>query len=206
MINFQLQFSPDVKSLSVSVEIDNDHKSTYYVQSVYLEYYKNRNASNIASPKALLLYENAHLDPETLQPTTTPDTTKKSWSGVVEESELDYDNNGVAKFKDGLFYVIVVCQNVDYTEHPDDIVVSVNGVLDWTAVYDRGMVFVDRALVEAKSGACTISDDLEQAVLVWHAIDFALAANDADELDRLWSRFVTFAPLGGGSGSTCNCR
>ena len=205
MINFELQFSEDVKSLSVSVAIDTDHSSTYYIQSVYLEYYKNRNVSNIASPKALLLYENQRLDPQSLIPVDTPDITKKSWSGIVQESQLDYDANGVAKFKDGLFYVIVVCQNVNYTEHPDDVVVSVNGVLDWTAVYDRGMSFVDRALVSSKAGACTISDDLEQAILVWHAIDLALAANDADELDRLWSRFVTFSPLGGGSGSSCNC-
>lgn len=202
----ELKFSDDVKNLSINVSIETASQSNYYIHAIYLEYYKNRNVSKAPSGKAVVLFENPAIDPETHEPVGNPDTTKKSWEGTVNESVLSLNTNGVDKFKDGLFYVIVVCQNVDYEHHEDDLVADVDAVLDWTAVYSRGMAIVNSALVGCGSGKCAISDNLEQAILCWHSIELSMAANDADALDRLWSRFVQFTPITGNVGvSPCNC-
>lgn len=202
----ELKFSDDVKDLSINVSIETASQSNYYIHAIYLEYYKNRNVSKAPSGKALVVYENPAIDPQTHEPTGDPDTTVKSWEGTVNESALNMETNGVTQFKDGLFYVIVVCQNVDYTHHEDDLVADVDAVLDWNAVYARGMAIVNNALVGCNSGKCAISDNLEQAILCWHSIELSMAANDADALDRLWSRFVQFSPMTGTVGSsTCNC-
>jgi len=202
MITFtQLEIDPnDIDKLYYDVSIPTSSQTDYYITGVYLEYYKNRNVTNAPNPStALVILDNTG----TIAPV---DKTKYRAYGTVYKSQLDYDTMGVATFEDGLFYLIVSWKNKDEELHPDDEAADVKSVLDWNAVYNRGMAFVDRALVGCKSGNCSINEDLEQAVMIWHAIEFAMAANDADELDMLWSRFITYSPLTGAqTGSTCNC-
>lgn len=201
MVTFNLNFSNDLENLYITdIEIDQSYQDDYYIHAVYLEYYKNRNVSGAPSEKALPVYQNP------LPPATVPTTSVKTISSItVSKSQLTEAQPGILQFKDGLFYVIVVCQNVDPSKDYD-LVGDMKAVLDWNAVYARGMAIVDTALVGCKSGKCAVSDDLEQAILCWHSIELSMAANDADALDRLWSRFVQFSPIGGAVGSsTCNC-
>ena len=194
MVSFPtLQFSDDLKTLNVEVSMDEDARSDYFLYAIYVEYYKNRNVSGAPSTKAYKLFDNSE----------NPDKTKYEYSGTMPDSVLNMATNGVDTFKDGLFYVIAICQNkTDET----NLVADAKAVLDWTAVYNRGMTIVNSALAGCKSGSCSVNEDLEQFVLVYHSLDLSIDANDADQLDRLWSRFISFSPINGNSSSTnCNC-
>ena len=171
----------------MTVMIESDYRSDYFLKGVYLEYYKNRNVSGAPSEKAVKVYENQT-------------TTGYSYSGTVNESALPI--TGVDTFKKGLFYVIAVVQSKTDEE---DLQAEMTAILDWNAVYSIGMICVNDMLAVCKAGKCDVPDALEQVALTWHALELAMAANDADMMDKLWGRFILSDTAMPSSGSTCNC-
>jgi len=206
MISFnELRFSEDLLSLEIDCELENtgsgEENEGYYIAAAYLEYYKNRNATGAPSSKSLIVFNN-----------TEDDETVKSFSrtgdNAVNKSELSIRDNGVSKFSGELFYLIVSCKKtVDDSAEDDayryEIVNEIAAVLDWQKVYEIGMRYV-ASITNKKLDNCNIPDNLEQFVIVWHALELVLESKDIDMLDRLWSRFVSFSG-GAVAGSPCNC-
>ena len=191
-----LQFSDDLTELYIDCKIDPalDPDEDWNITKVYVEYYKNRNATFAPSPRALNVFEGSAR------------RVNLTGDNAVKASQLDVVINGVGKFEGGLFYILVETANVDdsgietYTTYRYDA----GAVLDWWAVYNIGMQQVAKLTKGGFGQSCDIPDYFEQFVLVWHALELSLDAQDADQMDRLWSRFISYDM--GGTSSPCNCR
>lgn len=189
MVTFeQLAFSDDLQSLNIECSVDTTEDQSAHIKRIYLEYYKNRNATGAPSSKALLVWE----EPVGGSPVSHVETT-------VYETQLSMTDNGVNTFQGGMFYVLVHWQDGNEDEHYD-----IGVVLDWDYVYQLGMQAIAGFTAGCTKGKCEIPEFFEQIVLVVHALQLAMEAQDMDQMDMLWSRFVQFAPLGS-NVSPCNC-
>lgn len=200
MINFDaLTFSDDLQELYIDCYVDDtqDPDEDWNITRIYLEYYKNRNATFAPSDKALKVFEGSSRH------------VQLTGENPVKASQLSVELNGVGQFEGGLFYVLVETTKITpaedpeeepYVEHKYDVGV----VLDWWTVYTLGMQQVAKMTKRCNAVSCDIPDYFEQFVLVWHALELSLDAQDADQIDRLWSRFLSFDT--GSVGAPCNCR
>lgn len=196
MVKFnELQFSDDLKTLTIDCELEDtgtdEENEGFFISAVYLEYYKNRNVTGAPSDKKYTAYS------------YTSGTRLTSIELEIESSDLDYDTMGVAKFDEGLFYVIVSCKK--YLTDPEDeeeieVVNEFGAVLDWNCVYNIGMKAI-AAYENSRDRSCNVPADLEQFAITWHSLDLAIEAQDLDMLDMLWSRFVG-SPF---ASKDCNC-
>lgn len=196
MVKFnELRFSDDLKALTIDCGLEDtgagEGNEGYFISAVYLEYYKNRNVTGAPSEKTYTAYSYAS------------GARLTSVSLEVGSGYLDYDTMGVAKFNDGLFYVIVSCKK--YLTDPEDeedidVVNEFGAVLDWNCVYNIGMKAV-AAYENSRDRSCNVPVDLELFAITWHSLDLAIEAQDLDMLDMLWSRFVG-SPV---AHKDCNC-
>lgn len=184
MVTFDvLQFSDDMQSLNISCSVDGQGS---YIKRIYLEYYKNRNATGAPSSKALLVWQTGDLHLNSVETT-------------VEVTQLSLTENGVNTFVGGLFYVLVHWENSDGDDFYD-----IGAVLDWQKLYELGMQSIAGFTFGCSKGKCELPEYFQQLVLVVHALQLAISAKDMDQMDMLWSRFVQFSPIG--NVSPCNCR
>lgn len=191
MVNFNsLSISEDFKKLSLDISISDAQESAdYFIRHIYVEYYKNRNVLGVPSEKAAVAFDNE-------------DSSVRSYVGDFNVSMLKELEPRVNTFEGGLFYIIVVCQSGEGAEA--DIVREIGSVLDWKKVYKLGMQAVVNFNASCNRGNCMVPDNLEQFVLVWHSFELAVKTQDIDQVDRLWTRFISLGSAGTGS-STCNC-
>lgn len=185
----ELHLSEDLQSMIIDCEIeDTDANPNVFIDNIWIEYYKNRNADTVYSNKAIKVYSKVE-DP-------SPQARKKI---SVSKSVLATGKTGVTTFENGLFYVIVECYD---TTDEEVFYVDTWAVLDWQAVYNIGMNAV--AQITASCGFdCSTPDFIEQFVIVWNALRLATEACDIDQVDMLWSRFIAMS--GSGLSSKCNC-
>jgi len=193
MVTFNdLRLSDNRRYMLINAEIDEEFASTHYISDVWVEYYKYRNADGAPNTdKAYLAYE-YHEGAEKL---TAVDLT-------VDSENFTLEANGVSTFVGGLFYVIVVCRAL---EDDTDMTADLGAVLDWQKVYEIGMRSVTEITASCKKN-CELPEFFEQFVIVYHALELALDAQDLDQIDKLWSRFISFSAPNGALGSPCNCR
>lgn len=185
MVTFEtLLFSDDMQSLDISCSVSGQGS---YIKRIYLEYYKNRNATGAPSNKALLVWQE------------NPASHVSSVDTVVYQTQLTLTNNGVDSFVGGLFYVLVHWEDANEDEYYD-----IGAVLDWQKVYDLGMQSIAGFTNGCNKGKCELPEYFQQLVLVVHALQLAIDAKDMDQMDMLWSRFVQFSPMA--NVSSCNCR
>lgn len=192
MVNFNsLVISEDFKTISIDVSISNAQEyAGFHISKIYVEYYKNRNTLGVPSEKAALAYSNT-------------DPSVREYSGTFSITTMREAEPKLVSFEGGLFYIIVVCESGTGTNV--DVLRDVGSVLDWHKVYSLGMQAIMEFNSGCNRGTCFVPDYLEQFVLVWHSLEFAIAAQDVDQVDRLWSRFIAVGSAVGGGSSTCNC-
>lgn len=189
MVDFiSLSYTDNYDAINIKLALTSAALVNYVISAVYLEYYKNRTADGSPSNKAVSL-DNPY--PE--RDWTSLDTTVSC--------ESIFQKTGLATLEGTMFYVVV---ELTYVPNPTTKVPREQAVLfDWNAVYEIGMGLVASMVNDCEKGRCDIPFGMEQYVLVYHGLVLALAAQDIDMLEKLWTRFIEFAPapLAGG----CNC-
>lgn len=194
MLTFDdLRFDDDVLNLHIECHLTDPEgeDANLYIKGIYLDYYKNRLPDDAASDKKYTVYEyetgGSYLD----------DIVR-----VVNYDVLSVEENGVSEFKNGLFYVIVVIGSTQDDDYAD---AHIGVVLDWNAVYQKGMAAVAGIAKSCEADRCAPPAMYEQFVIVWHALLLAIEAKDFDMVDRLWGRFLNVTPGAPVTGSSCNC-
>lgn len=190
MIDFnRLTISDDYEKISLDVSINTSEEYlNFYISRIYVEYYKNRNAIGVPSEKAAIAFSNE-------------DTSVVSYVGDFNIRTMREYEPKLSSFQGGLFYIIVVCKNESGQEV--EIVRDIASVLDWRKVHSLGMQTIADFNSGCRKEKCDISDKLEEFVLVWHSLEFAVNAKDLDQIDRLWSRFISIGSRFG--TQSCNC-
>lgn len=199
MVRFdELRITPDKENLVIECHVeDYDVYSKMYIQTVYLEYYKNRGTVGVPSDKAILLFENDREDP----------TAVRSFRKRVNLDALP-GNFGTQTFSDGLFYVYVVCDgnlpaSVSTMYCGFDVPLDVAVIPDWKALYDRIMPLVARFAMDCSP--CEVPANFEHLILLWNAFRFAVDTCDWLQVDRLWDKLMG-TQSDGYVPSGCGCR
>ena len=185
-----LKLSEDRKSIVIDCATDTEASR---IEGVYLEYFQNRNVLGMPSDVAYPAYQRSE-----------GGISLTEWSGTVYEEQVKHPDFKFPSFEKAVTYVYVV------TSVPGDdeerVYSSTMGiVVDWDAVYETGMKAVAQ-LAHSCRNKCESPMYFEQFVVLFHALYLAIEAKDADMIDRLWGRFISYSPDGSYSGSACNCK
>ena len=203
----ELRIAEDGGCLIVDCEIENvDLYKNMYIESIYIDYYKNTSAVTMPSDKAFLVYENK-----------TGDTSVRAKRVSMSAVSLTRSEFGISSFDDGLFYVIVNCAGVpgsDIVNYPcgTDNPQRIGVILDWRAFYQRGMNYVGAILGTCrKTNWCDSPDGFEDFIILWNALKLAIDTCDWTLVKDLWEKFLN-APfsIGASAQSTgrtggCGC-
>lgn len=183
----KLELVDDNRRLDIDIELDSEGDS--YFGGVWLDYYANVTATDVRSPKALVV--------------TSYDGTQH-FEGSVHQSQLTIQNPGVTTFDKGLFYLIVEVFTPREDPEEDPIrTVELAAIPDYNWLYRAGMNVIVGYSTKHFINHCVLPDSLEQFVLFYHSLLFAIEAKDIDMINTLWGRGV-------GTGdnvpaSPCNC-
>lgn len=198
MVKFdELRISEDRQRMTVECHVeDYDVYAGMYIQSIYLEYYKNRGTVGVPSDKAILLFENHNDDP------TVVKAVRKTITPVSIPPDF-----GTTSFDGGLFYVYVICDGDLAPEAATmtcgfDNTLDVGVIPDWKMLYERIM-----PLVAKFADSCTPCDDIPgfgHLILLWYAFKYAIDVCDWVTVDRLWDEFIG-GTTGSGSAGGCGC-
>ena len=202
MVKFdELRISEDGRFLTVECHVENyDMYREMYIESIYLEYYKNRGATGM-SEKALLLFEN-HND----VPTDVRGVRK-----CISVNDLPSWFECPA-FRGGLFYVYVTCNGSPTGEHAIEMDAcgcsfshnhDTGIIVDWKALYEKIMPLV--AQYASKCSGCEVPADFETMILLWNAFRFAVDVCDYEQLEKIWDELMGIESSGRIS-SGCGCR
>ena len=194
----ELRITEDRKCLIVDCEVDRvDLYSKMYIDSIYVEYYKNAPVSGMPSDKAFLLYEHDESNPV------------KSVRRSMDEVALRASDFGIDSFKDGLFYVIVKCDG-----RIDDIpsgmpcgydnVTDIAVILDWKSFYERGIGFVS-SMFNNCGDKCAVPSGFEQFILLWNALKLAISVCDWEAVNMLWDNIIGTGKNGAAGGFLAGC-
>ena len=206
MVTFnELRISDDRGCLIIDFEIERvDVFKNMYVESVYLEYYKNALPTGIPGEKSVLIWNNDN-----------DDNTIKARRINYRLTDQDASVMGVSTFDNGLFYVIVKCAgepSYQILNMPcgSDNPYRIGAILDWKAFYTRGMQYVNSLF-----NGCNPCPDLtgfEHFAVLWNALKMAISTCDWNLVSDLWNKFL-LAPadvsISGGitpKSSGCGCR
>jgi len=210
MVTFnELRISDKKDCLIIDVEVEKvDVFENMYIDSIYLEYYKNVNpASGMPGEKAVLVWEN------TSRNKINTKAVRLNYS--INAKPGDSQTLGVSTFNNGLFYVIVnvggdPSGQVGYMACGTDIPKRIGAVLDWEAFYNRGMQYVNSLF-----NGCDPCPDLtgfEHFAVLWNALKMALSTCDWNLVSNLWDKFLLAPsnPFTASSGTRtpggCGCR
>ena len=202
----ELRIKEDGTCLIVDCEIEDvDVYANMYIQSIYIDYYKNTSSVSMPSGKAFLLWENTNSDPLI-----------KSRRVSLPVSALSRTEFGIDRFDDGLFYVIVNCggtpgSNIIYYPCGSDNPQRIGVVLDWRAFYERGMSYVNSIVGACGSrNFCDSPDGFEDFIILWNALKLAISTCDWMLVKDLWEKFLKSPYSAGGIPSVgraggCGC-
>lgn len=198
MVKFdELRISDNGENLIIECHIENyDVYSEMYINTIYLEYYKNRGTVGVPSEKALLVFENQNATPSDVRAVRVR----------VPLTDLPSDM-GVTSFEGGLFYVYVECEGdlpaeVAAMHCSFDNTLEVGIVVDWKALYGQIMPRVAKLALDCN--ACDVPTDFEHLILLWNAFKFAVDSCDWVQVDRLWAELMD-TETSGHSASGCGC-
>lgn len=210
MVTFnELRIADDRECLIIDVEVERvDIFKNMYIDSIYLEYYKNATPTGVPGEKAVLIWENTNSD-------------KSSTKAVrlyypKRFKQNDMTKMGVTTFDNGLFYVIVNLggdpdySKIAYMPCGTEIPRRIGAILDWKAFYTRGMQYVNSLF-----NGCNPCPDLtgfEHFAVLWNALKMALSTCDWNLVSDLWDKFllapadVTVSGSITPKSSGCGCR
>lgn len=198
----ELRLSEDKKDLIVGCGIED--LSIYdglYIDTVYLEYYKNMQSSGSPSEKAILLYDNEK-------------------SGINEQAlricfneSLIPEDFGTNKFEGGIFYIIIRCDgpssalaNLGTMSCGFDNTVDIGVVIDWQMLYAVGMQYIAKLSTSCDSD-CPDSTGFSSFSILWNAIRLAAFTCDYNVLEKLWDKFMRISTKSGiRIASGCGCK
>ena len=197
----ELRIKEDGACLIVDCEIENvDVYAGMYIDSIYIDYYKNTSSVSMPSGKAFLLWENK-----------TSDTSIRNRRVSMPVSDLARTQFGISRFDDGLFYVIVNCggtpsSDIRYYPCGADDPKRIGVVLDWRAFYQRGMSYVNSIVGACGSrNFCDSPDGFEDFIILWNALKLAISTCDWMLVKDLWEKFLK-APYSASGGSVTPVR
>ena len=204
MITFnELRISDNSGCLIIDCEVEQvDVYKNMFIQSIYIEYYKNANPASMPSEKALCVYDN-----------TTSDVKVRAKRLNVRLDTIAKSDMGVTTFDNGLFYVIVNCggdPNYTVLNMPCgyDDTRRLGVILDWKALYTRGMQYVNSLFNGCNS--CPDLTGFEHFAVLWNALRMAISTCDWNLVNELWDKFL-LAPSNPFTSSVakvsgCGCR
>ena len=203
MIQFnELRITEDRKCLIVDCEIENNKLySQMYIDNIFIDYYKNVSVVGTPSEKAYLLYGN-----------TESDQRVRGVKRTMSLDDLKGSEMGIDEFKDGLFYVIVICGGAPTEEAASlpcgmDEDMEIGAVLDWKSFYEKGMQHIGR-MISGCGDPCDVPAGFEQFILLWNALKLALAVCDWDAVAQLWDELLSLNRISGNgmvAGGGCGC-
>ena len=198
----ELRLSDDKKKLIIDCGIEGlNVYDGLYINTIYLEYYKNIQDSLTPSDKAILVYDHDEdgRDEQLLRI-------------CVSEDSLTSDF-GTKKFEAGLFYVIVQCDgpssalaNLGTLSCGFDNTTDIGVVLDWKLLFDFGMQYIFKLGTSCEFD-CSDTTGFDSFSILWNAIKLAVSTCDYDVLETLWDKFIRIAINNKVSvASGCRCK
>lgn len=193
MVTFnELRICEDGNNLVVDCEINGvDVYDDMYIQSIYLEHYKNASSVVMPGDKAYLLYDNEDND-----------TSVRSKRIVFNKASLSSTQFGITSFDGELFYAIVICDGdlpaeTSYMPCGADDTRAIGAIPDWGLFYTRGIGYI-ASLFDPCGDPCQPTDEFEHFILLWNAFKLAIETCDWELVKDLWDKFR----LAGGSSSS----
>lgn len=195
----ELRITEDGKCLVVDCEIEDIVLySGMYIDSVYIEYYKNASSVSMPSDAAYCIYGDKE-----------EDVPVKAIKLFMHDYELRDTEFKTRTFENGLFYVIVNCSgdpSPKIAEFPCDMgkTIEIGAILDWKAVYERGMHYVSM-MFKRCGDQCKMPSGFEQFILLWHALRLAIATCDWDIVSQLWKDIIDIDAYGMENAKITGC-
>lgn len=185
MIQFsELRISANKRKLYVGCEVENfDIYQDVYVDSIYVEYYKNRLVNGESSENAICIYQD-------------DGNHNRSVYATLDVTQLT-EEFGTDTFDGGLFYVYVSCDmtsshSIASADCGWDNLTTVGIILDWERIYRLGTRFIRE--VSDKCGKCITSDGFIDFILRWEALRLAVETCDYDNIDNIWDGLLGNLP------------
>lgn len=200
-----LRMSDCKRKLLIDCAIEDlDVYSGMYINAIYVENYRTASVAAMPSEKSTLVWEN-----------TKSDSRVRSVRLEVSTLALDSDTFTGDTFDGELFYVIVQCDGdasaiarvaASLPCGADDTF-DVGVILDWEAVYSRGMQYVSMFANKCNS-SCDLPIGFEDFIILWNSLRLAISTCDWDLVAKLWPRFLYGGGYGsvGGTKNVCGCR
>ena len=182
---------------------DIDGYDGMYIDSIYVEYYKNVTDDGVPSDKAIAIYQKGEND-----------VGQTGMRVSLKSSQLNKKTFGTDTFDEGLFFVTVTCDGTpknpaileSYSCGADNTV-DVGVAIDWHSVYTLGMGHAAK-LAYGCTDPCDVPAGFESFVLYWYALQLAISTCDWPLVRKLWDKFMR-SIKGVGHGMTlssgCGC-
>jgi len=203
MVRFnELRITEDRSCLIVDCEIEQiGLYSDVYIKTIYLDYYEYVDGSGFPTTKSFVLYDNED-----------DDTRVKGQRIAMVDTALSRTEFGINSFKDGLFYVTVECAgtlpaSVSSLPCGADSMLDTQVVIDWKGFYERGMQYIS-SMVSGCADKCSMPVGFEEFILLWNALETAIAVCDWPLVAKLWKRILRYSFAGGstaGISGGCGC-
>lgn len=179
----ELRITEDGSCLIADCQIANASVfSEMYIDKILLVNYNDAVLDDIQSSKHVVIFDG--------------ESVRKRRSRVrlyVEDSALTGTSLEYTGFKNGLFYVVVLCtgemqDSVETLASGTDSAVGIGVVPDWKVFYEKGMQYVSYAL----SGAHThkFAKGFEDYILLWNAFKLSISTGDLNSVSKLWAKFL----------------
>ncbi len=190
-----LRITDSGQKLLIDCHIENvDEYSGMYIDTIYLEYYKNVQSLEELSGKEYTVYAKL----------PAGDALKTARFAVdfadVIEAVPDF---GADSFAGGLFNILVCCEGT--ADGVEATATDIGIALDWDLLYNYGMNYVS-ALTAMHGSPCNDTAELEQFILLWFALRIALDAMDYTQTVYVWDKFLHNYNGMSVASVPCNCR
>lgn len=182
----EIRLSDDKDKIIVDCSVEDlSVYSNVYIESIYIDYYKNNQKVTGYSDKAIQIYNNTE--------GTLVKTVRTCLSMTTDELKIE-TNFGINSFDDGMFYIFVYCGGTPSAEvatmpcgYDEDMDVAV--VLDWQKLYEVGMSYIAQY-----SNDCTCAQPagLDNFILSWNALKLASGTCDYALMSKLYDKLVRF--------------
>lgn len=185
MVTFnELRIDKDANKLVIDCIIDTSIYEDAYIEKIELVYFTNinSNGSYIDSSKVYTVYEDR--------------TSQEEYEGRWLVGTECFTTLHINTFDNGLFYVKVYC-SYDGTQYDTAV------IPDWESVYEIGMPYV-ADLAAYGFNKCDLPIAFEEFVMLWYALQLAIAVCDYGQIAALWGKFLRLYE-GGYAQTRCGC-